>query len=325
MKYRPKHVVEFIALCGVVGLMKVIPYRAALSIGWAIAWISHRIVRFRAAEARRRIREVFGNQLADRDVDRIAWLSWRDFVFAMVDMMRLSKVTIEWLRDHLVNFEQARQAIHELRPKGKGAILACPHLGSSELGGVAMQRFDIPIFFITGRQKNPLVDAYLNRLRGSTGIATIGRGSSLLKGVIRRLKNGDVLGFQPDIRSSTEAVRVQFLGKEANVVGGMAMFARLAEVPILPSVITRDDWTRHRIKFLDPVVPNPDLDKQEDWQRMTQEVFSGIEKAIRAQPEQWFWYNKRWILDPLPPAEAGQDAEDSTSPEDAANQPPAGT
>jgi hypothetical protein len=32
---------------------------------------------------------------------------------------------------------------------------------------------------------------------------------------------------------------------------------------------------------------------------MTQEVFTLIEREILDRPEQWFWYNKRWILDPL--------------------------
>ena len=31
---------------------------------------------------------------------------------------------------------------------------------------------------------------------------------------------------------------------------------------------------------------------------MTQEVFTIMEQAIREMPEQWFWYNKSWILDP---------------------------
>jgi lauroyl/myristoyl acyltransferase len=32
---------------------------------------------------------------------------------------------------------------------------------------------------------------------------------------------------------------------------------------------------------------------------MTQQVLTIVEEAIRADPGQWFWYNKRWILDPV--------------------------
>ena len=43
---------------------------------------------------------------------------------------------------------------------------------------------------------------------------------------------------------------------------------------------------------------DPEVGKAEDCVRMTQEVFDVAEKAIRETPEQWFWFNKRWILDP---------------------------
>jgi len=33
---------------------------------------------------------------------------------------------------------------------------------------------------------------------------------------------------------------------------------------------------------------------------MTLAVMKIIDDAIRSNPGQWFWFNKRWILDPLP-------------------------
>mgnify|MGYP006919536186 FL=1 len=32
---------------------------------------------------------------------------------------------------------------------------------------------------------------------------------------------------------------------------------------------------------------------------MTQAVLANVEAAIRRAPEQWFWYNKRWVLTPV--------------------------
>ena len=54
--------------------------------------------------------------------------------------------------------------------------------------------------------------------------------------------------------------------------------------------------------------PDPALPKEQDWLRMTQAVIDLYDAAIRAAPEQYFWYNKRWVLDPLP-AEAAPEAE----------------
>ena len=79
----------------------------------------------------------------------------------------------------------------------------------------------------------------------------------------------------------------------------MAVFAHQADVPVIFAVITRVGWSHHRLVMFEPVYPDRHRTKQDDWQRVIQEIFSRIETAIREQPEQWFWYNKRWILDPL--------------------------
>jgi KDO2-lipid IV(A) lauroyltransferase len=97
----------------------------------------------------------------------------------------------------------------------------------------------------------------------------------------------------------TEAVKVQFLGKEANIGAGMALFARHAGVPIYPVIVTRIGWARHAARIYPPVHADPALDKQSDVRRMTQQVMDIITAAIHADPGQWFWYNKRWVLEPV--------------------------
>jgi KDO2-lipid IV(A) lauroyltransferase len=185
--------------------------------------------------------------------------------------------------------------------EGKGAILVVPHSGNWDLAAVGANLFALPIFLIVGRQKNPLADAWLNRMRRVTGLELIPKDSSVLKRVVRKLRDGKVLAFMTDLRSRTPGVRVRFLGKEANLVGGMALFARQADVPIFPAVITRIGWTRHRWEFHPPIHPDPAVPKEQDWTRMTQQVMDIFERSIRAEPEQYFWYNKRWVLEPLGP------------------------
>ena len=81
----------------------------------------------------------------------------------------------------------------------------------------------------------------------------------------------------------------------------MAQFARAAGVPILPVIVTRHGWRRLRFQLFAPVVSNPALDKAADLRNMTASVLNTIETAIRQAPEQWFWYNRRWLLEPVEP------------------------
>jgi len=306
---RPRYILEYIGLRAASGFLNALPYRLALSVGWLIAAAAFFIGRYRVRLAVGRIRELLGDSVTGRDARRIAWRAWRNFVFCAVDLICLPRVSPEWISRHVSGQEATLGRLAEHLRTGKGAVLACPHMGAWEMAGVVAQRNGLPIFFLTGRQKNPLSDAYINHLRGRTGIATVQRGSAMVKHVIRRLKNGGLLAFLPDVRVPTPGPPVLFFGRPANLVGGMAVFAKQVGVPVFPAIVTRTGWTRHALRVADPVWPDDSLDRQQDWQRITQAVFAVIEDAIRREPEQWFWINKRWIMDPLKPVAAAGGAQ----------------
>ena len=70
MPYRVKHIMEYGVLRGLLGLLRILPYRAALSIGWVLAGLAHHVFRYRVRRARLRIRSVFGDALSERAVRR---------------------------------------------------------------------------------------------------------------------------------------------------------------------------------------------------------------------------------------------------------------
>lgn len=301
MKYRPKHIIEYASVRALSLLVNALPYRGALLVGWFMAWTSFHVFRFRVRIVKQRIWNIFSegsfgdDRLSARKINHIAWLSWRNFAFTAVEVMRSDSMNAEWIKavcdcDHFMGV-----LLKHCEAK-RGAILATPHMGSWELAGVACHLYGVPIFSIAGRQRNPLFDQYLNRQRARSGLPTVMRGSSLLKGVIKNLRSGKVLALLPDVRMPTKGLSIDFLGAKANIGSGMAMFARHARVPIFPCIITRIGWDRHQFRIYSPVWPDMNLDKNADAYRMTQEVFRVIEEAVRSEPEQWFWFNKRWVL-----------------------------
>jgi len=233
-------------------------------------------------------------------VRRIAWLSLRNLVFTAVDIMRTPATTLETL-GRIADYGEIQRVAEAHGATGRGAIFAIPHMGAWELPGRFMILRGTPFFSVAGKQRNPLFDHYLNSTRARSGMPILMRGASTLKQIINRLKQGEMLALLPDVRMRTEAVKVRFLGKEANIGGGMAMFARHAGVPIFPVIVTRVGWTRHVGRIYAPVESDPAADKHADIQRMSQAVMDVISDAIMAEPGQWFWYNKRWVLEPVEP------------------------
>jgi KDO2-lipid IV(A) lauroyltransferase len=285
------------------GLAVALPHRAALGLAWLVAAFLFHGARFRRAETLRRIRSVLGSDLPPRQARRIAWLSLRNLAFNAVEMLRIRRFTAADLRRIMPGLDAviARvRASASARGGAGGAILGIPHMGNWDLAGSACHLAGAPIFSVAARQRNPLMNRFIQELRGGHGMAILERGAGMLRQVVERLNAGQLFAILPDTRAREPGLRIPFLGGEANLARGMAAFARTARVPILPVILRREGWCRVLITLEEPVWPDPALDKEEDLERMTRTVLAIIDRAIRETPEQWFWYNRRWVLEPLP-------------------------
>jgi Kdo2-lipid IVA lauroyltransferase/acyltransferase len=310
VKHSVKHVIEYGAVRAAAWLLQCIPYRLALAFGGGLAWMLFHVLSFRAHDAQERIRQVFGDRFSPDEVKRIAWRSWLNFVLTIVEMIRIPVSKPEWVRSIVDVGDSDKKVLAHLQT-GQGAIIIVAHMGSWEMASLTSMACGVRMFSVAAAQKNKLVDEFICRMRSGMGFEVITRGASIIKGIIRRIREGKVLALLPDVRSRTPGITVRFLGSTANVAGGIGLIARLTGVPIFPCVITRLGWARHRYRVLDPIWPDKNLEKKEDWRRMTQAVFDVFDRAIREHPDQWFWFNKRWILDPLKPEESAISVSDN--------------
>lgn len=297
MKYKPKHIVEYALLVLVADLIRILPLRAALAMAWLVAAGSHFIARVNVDRTRKRVRDVLGDGVSEKQIRRIAWVAWRNLCFNAIDAFRFTSLTPEKIRKQpLAQLEPALKKV--LGDCDGGFILATPHMGNWEIAGIAGDLMGLPLFVIVRKQKNPLIDAYINKMRRSFDLEVLYRDAKGWKGVVDRLKQGKVLAVLPDIGIRARGVNVNFLNGTATIAPGAAHFAILAECPIYPVVVRRTGWTKHDAVLLDPIVANPAADRKEEQQRIMQEIMSALSKEILKTPEQYFWYNKRWVLDP---------------------------
>jgi KDO2-lipid IV(A) lauroyltransferase len=141
----------------------------------------------------------------------------------------------------------------------------------------------------------------MNRMRGGHGMEVLERdgGPRVYMEMLRRIRRGQVFAILPDTRSRTPALAVPFLGGTANLARGMALLAIQAGAPVVPVVMRRTAWRRFEIEFFPTLRPDPAADRDAEEMRITREVIAHFDAAVRATPEQWFWYNKRWVLDPV--------------------------
>lgn len=292
-----KHRTEYVALRGLSFLLRALPYPGALRAAEALSFLFRPAASRRLREAERRIREMIGSNADPVELTRILRIAWRNLFFNAVEMARNDGCDAEWVRRHVTSEIPERIGPH--LATGRGVIVALPHAGNWDLGGVVTRAAGVPIFSIARRQSNPLTDAWINRMRAASGMEMLANDGHLLRQVIRNLKKGMMLAMLPDVRVRTPSLSIRFLNGTANLGGGIALFARAASVPVFPLFVSRVGRDRHHLRVFDPIWPDSSLSREEDALRMTQAVVDAFQPLILEHPEQYFWFNKRWVLEPL--------------------------
>ncbi len=295
MKHTLAHVIDHGLARAVCGLVAAVPHRAALALVWGPARLAWALNGQRRARTRRRLRQALGAEKTDRELARIGWRAFRNLAFTAVEGMRLPGVTREWVER---NIDLA--PVEELRPelaKGRGLIVAIPHMGNWELAGIALQSQGVDLITLVRKQKNPLMNAWLHRIRTRTGVEAIDTRSREIGEVGRKLNAGNkVLTILPDVRAKTGGVRVRFLGVETEVPNGLVHYAHEAGVPVITAEVVRTGWTRHGWRSTGRIEPDVAAGAAADRARILQYVMDRFSESVRAHPENYFWFNKRWVL-----------------------------
>ena len=272
--------------CGIVNL---VPYRVASLLARALARCA-----FAAGFQRRRtlgrIKSVFRG-ITDGEAKRIAVASLANVLETAVEMIRAPKLTRKWMDTHVVDGQRYENVLQEIVDRGHGAVIMVPHSGNWYMAAWAMAKYGLPLFAIAARQRNPKINAWMNRQYGD--IEVLDRDCRDTLGKIKdRLRAGRAFAILPDLRVRRRDVEVDFLGGKANVSRAGAMFAVHTGAPIVVAAMTREHG-RHVIHHLATIEPG-DRSSAE----LTREAMKILSDFVMEHPDNWYWYNKRWILEP---------------------------
>jgi len=298
-KSRFSYYVEYVSLRVACGVMNAVPYRLACAAARAFAWFLVRVVGFQRMRTASRIRGAFP-EMSAREVRRVAVTSLANVLQSGVEMMRAPRLTKAWVTKHVKDIAVYAARLKEVLDEGHGAVIMVPHAGNWYMAAWAMAQYGIPLSAIAARQRNPYVNAWMKRQYGS--IDVVERGSaSVMRDILNLLRAGRGFAILPDLRVPQRDVEVPFLNGTANVSHGGPLFAVATGAPIVVAIMRREDGL-HTFDHLATLRPDPAApDRKAEAARLTREVMRLLDEGIRRTPEQWFWYNKRWILQPVHP------------------------
>ena len=289
--------IEYGALRAVCALVNVVPYRLAMLIADGAASFAVRVLRFKRARTMDRIRTVFPRK-SPAECRRIAVRSLANVLKMGVEMIRAPRLTRVWMDRHIVEGRLYKDRLQEYVDEGKGVVIMVPHSGNWYMAAWAMAAYGLPLFAIAARQRNPKIDAWMKRQYGAIEVLERGSARTLVE-IKKKLEAGRAFAILPDLRVPQRDVEVDFLGGKANVSHAGAMFAVRSGCPIVVAMMRRERG-RHVFDHIGTLRPDPSAsDRKAEAARLTREAMTMIDGRLMEHPEDWYWYNKRWILQPV--------------------------
>ena len=287
---------EYAVLRSACAVVNAVPYCLACALARGLARLA-----FACGLHRRRTLERIQSVFPEKDAAecrRIAIGSLANVLQSAVEMIRAPRLNKKWIAKHVKDVQVYADRLRGIVDEGRGAVIFVPHCGNWYMAAWAMAHFGIPLFAIAASQRNPYVEAWMQRLYGSD-IEVLTRGSAtVLQDIRARIAAGRAFAILPDLRVPAPDTEVPFLNGTANVSHGGAMFAVSTGAPVVVAIMRRENGL-HTFDHLATLRPDPDApDRKEEARRLMREAMALIDEGVRKTPEQWFWYNSRWILQP---------------------------
>jgi KDO2-lipid IV(A) lauroyltransferase len=185
------------------------------------------------------------------------------------------------------------------RERGKGVLVLTGHLGAWELSSFYHSLMGMPMGMVIRRLDNPLVDAFVNRIRCLNGNRVIHK-DDFARGLIASMRAGETVGILMDTNMTPpQGVFVPYFGVPACTASGMARIAAKTGAAVVPGfLLWEESERRYVLHFGEELKVVHTGDSEQDALVNTATFTAAIEGYVRQYPGQWLWVHRRWKTRP---------------------------
>lgn len=221
-----------------------------------------------------------GRQRDDPEVARVAKRAFQNYGRMLVDFLLLGSLSKDEVLGKMST--DGREHLDEALAKGRGAIMALPHMGSWDMAGAYAAALGYPVLTVAERFPGSLNDAIVATRNGfGMGIVPIGRAA--VRAIGDQLKANGIVALVCDLEQGP-GVSVSFFGRRAVVPAGPAAFALKTGAALIPVSLFGSGLGRYH-GHVDPPLA---YDARETKESLMQRVVHRFEKFIREHPDQWY-------------------------------------
>ncbi len=223
---------------------------------------------------------MLGRERSDPEVSRVARRAFQNYGRMLMDFVLMGSLTPAELIERMTI--DGREHLDAALSKGRGAIMAVPHMGSWDMAGSYAGALGYPISAVAERFPGSLNDAVV-RTRQRFGLDVITLGRSAVRAITRALEANSIVALLCDLEQGP-GVTVSFFGRRSVVPGGPAAIALKTGAALMPACQYATTSGRHHI-HLDPSLAWPAGETKEG---LMQRVVSRFEEFIKERPDQWY-------------------------------------
>ena len=280
---------EYAALISLSAIFRTLPVGALYGFAKGIGIFTFSCVRIRRDVTLENLRESFGDDMTERELNEIARKIYINIAITFAEMLLFPKLHGSVL--DMVDLDEV-SVIRDVIARGRGLMLVSGHFGSWEMNGASMTSSGIPVVIVAKRQSNPYVDAWVTRYRKQFKMNLISTGAPV-KHLIRALRNGEVVGLISDQDAGSKGVFVPFFGRLASTTRGAAELVLRYGAPLVVCMTVRLSQGKYKTLVREVEVRSGDT-----VESLTARYTKVMEDIIRLYPEQYFWMHRRWKTRP---------------------------
>ena len=177
------------------------------------------------------------------------------------------------------------EVLAQAHSKKKGVILVGSHYGSFDKLFYALSKKHYSLTGVAYKQNNSGADIFFKQIRENFMEDQLYKG-----GDIKQLKNSlvknNILVLLSDQDAKKKGVTAKFFGINSSTHSGAAILSKRNKSPIVYASITKINNV-YQIEFVE-------IDSSGSIDDIVQQYTTEIEKTIIKNPEQYFWFHKRW-------------------------------
>lgn len=279
------------ALWLLIQVFRLLPFWLIYRISDGMAWMMYRVFGYRKKVIFENLERAFPEK-STIEREKIARQAYRNLCDVTLETFKAFGMSARSLekRNPCINPE----LVNEYLARGQTVIICGSHYNNWEWACITLPlSLKAEKFCVYKPLSNHLIDRYLNRQRGKTGMRMIAMEDVFAAMRRHRKEIGSWWLLSDQSPSSRKNAHwVSFLGQDTATLPGLDFLARKLNMPVIYFHVARVRRGRYEVEYQE-LWPDPESAEEMD---ITLAYSRHIERIIRTEPGNWLWSHKRWKM-----------------------------